>query len=81
MAPFLGEILHQLVEHTMTCNYLKLEIKKGYKTPFRRSGHILHTHVQLFMQISIHYTPDQVRISFVSYIIPTGNFCAELPDQ
>ena len=28
----------------MSCNYSKLEIKKGYKTPFRRSSHICKSH-------------------------------------
>jgi len=32
------------LNHTMNCNQLKLEFKKGYKTPFRKSGHKLGNH-------------------------------------
>jgi len=39
MFVFLREILNQYDEHIISCNYLKLEMEKGYKTPFRRSGH------------------------------------------
>ena len=40
MVLFLEVILHQYAEHTISYDLLKLEIKKGYKTPFRRSSHI-----------------------------------------
>ena len=40
MVVFLRKILNQYDEHIISCNYLKMENKKGYKTPFRWSGHI-----------------------------------------